>query len=122
MTRKIPGDEPELPFGGPFTSPMGKPFSTPYVGGSKEKGGTSEEAGEDIKTRAATLMLKAMDALRKHPNGLTADEVAAFCWETPFAMRPRITELFNAGQITKGPDRRKNKSGKDAWVWRVMKA
>lgn len=86
--------------------------------GFKEIGGTSEEAAKAIAERAPTLRAQALHLLRQtYPMGLTADEVARSLGETPFAMRPRVTELFNSGLVQKGPDRRINRSGRQAWVW-----
>jgi predicted ArsR family transcriptional regulator len=84
------------------------PHADHYPGapGYKEHGGTSERAA-------------ALRCLQRY-GGLTADEVAARLGETPFAMRPRLTELFNLGQIHKGPDQRRNVSGRWAWVWHCV--
>jgi len=90
----------------------------PASPGFKETGGTSERAAAEMAARAPTLRAAALSCLSQvYPWGLTADEIATRLGETPFAMRPRLTELFTAGLIRKGPGQRHNVSGKRAWVW-----
>lgn len=96
-------------------------FSYPLSPGSKERGGTSEEAAESIAPRAYTLRGRALNLLRReYPAGLTADEIAERCGETVLAMRPRVTELGKLGLIQKTSLCGRNTSGMRARVWRAV--
>ena len=90
----------------------------PFVAGSKEHT-TSREAAEAIEStgRAELLRTRCLDAIKDSIFGLTADEAANYIAETPFAVRPRITELKQRGLIRETGTRRKNASGVSAKVW-----
>ena len=89
-------------------------------------------AGEDdpIRRRGAratfgrTERLRGLvfDLLAGTPPGLTADEVAAALDESVLAVRPRVSELFHAGLIAKTGERRLNRSGLRAHVWKKQTA
>jgi hypothetical protein len=81
---------------------------------------TSKDAAKAIKGRAETLREKALECIRVQAS--TPDEVAAALGETVLAVRPRITELANAGKIQKTGARRKNVSGMSATVWEISHA
>jgi len=66
---------------------------------------------------AGRLRGLALDYLRLHPDGLTADECAAGVLESILAIRPRFTELRARGLIVDSGLRRKNDSGRLAIVW-----
>ena len=78
---------------------------------------TSRKAARDMISRATTLRYKALVAIAESPNGLTADEVAKAIEATPFATRPRCSELVEAEWITASEQRRDNESGHTAVVW-----
>lgn len=78
---------------------------------------TSRAAAESMKPTAAYLQSKCLKALAKGP--MTADEVADDIGETPFATRPRLTELKLAGRIVDDGTRRRNASGRSAKCWRL---
>lgn len=78
---------------------------------------TSIAAGLEIRERADSLRARAMDFLRLSP--MTADEVAAVLDESVLAIRPRVTELAKQGRIEDSGERRQNRSGRSAIVWRV---
>lgn len=52
----------------------------------------------------------------------TPDEIAELLGESPLSIRPRFTELKRVGAIVDTGDRRINKSGNTAKVWRVAGA
>lgn len=79
---------------------------------------TAKDAAHAIKGRAQTLRERALDYIRQHPS--TPDEVAAALGETVLAIRPRITELLNAGKIRKSGRRRYNISGMGAHVMEAV--
>lgn len=89
----------------------------PLFPGAK-RGGTSQDAAVSMAPRASTLREKALRAISGTP-GLTADEVARFLGESVLAIRPRISELKVLGKVVETKHRRKNRSGKDAIVWRA---
>jgi predicted ArsR family transcriptional regulator len=97
-------------------------FSThdPYpVGpGSKERGGTSEEAAERIASRAETVRLQVL-ALLRAGGKLTADEIAKKLKLSVLSVRPRVSELAARGLIERTGGRRQNQSGMNAAVWRA---
>lgn len=82
---------------------------------------TSRDAAKAIAGRTEHLRDRALTAIRNAGQaGLTADEVADKIGETPFAVRPRITELSASKKIERTTTRRKNASGVSAAVWRVV--
>jgi hypothetical protein len=57
--------------------------------------------------------------LRAHPEGATADEIAAALNRSILTIRPRVSELNRMGKIADSGVRRKNASGRNAIVWRI---
>jgi hypothetical protein len=51
----------------------------------------------------------------------TCDEVSAALGLSPFSVRPRLTELRNAGKIKNSGQRRILDSGKKGIVWEVVR-
>jgi predicted ArsR family transcriptional regulator len=89
----------------------------PKAPGYKERT-TSQEAAEAIKPAARMLRDRVLSSLaRIGPR--TADEMAASLGEDILSIRPRFTELRRLGLIEKTGERRPNKSGADANVWRI---
>lgn len=80
---------------------------------------TSKEAAEDVSPRASLLRDRVLALF--DGNALTADECAAALGETAFAVRPRLSELRAMGLIEPTDQRRKNKSGCSARVWRAVR-
>jgi hypothetical protein len=70
----------------------------PDVPGFKVQG-ASQEAAKAMVGAAKTLRARAILCIARAPGGLTADEVAAELGASPFAVRPRITELNRLGLI-----------------------
>lgn len=78
---------------------------------------TAKDAAASMKDSAPILRDKCYKYLLAFP--ATADEVAAALNKTVLAVRPRISELANAGLIEDSGERRKNSSGRSAIVWRA---
>jgi len=94
-------------------------LSYPASPGFKENT-TSKEAAEAVAPDAATMRASALFYLgQNYPGGFTADEVASGLGLSVLSIRPRISELNNAGKIERTGERRKNQSGHSAIVWRV---
>ena len=60
-----------------------------------------------------------LDALRGHPGGLTADELATKMGREPYVVRPRLTELKSAGLVVTVDRRVSARTGKRIAVWAV---
>jgi hypothetical protein len=95
------------------------PVSYPRTPGWTEET-TSREAAEAMEGRADTVRAEVLEALKTRP--MTADEVAQALHESVLTVRPRVTELFQAGRIGRTGERRKNRSGRDAHVFRALAA
>jgi len=79
---------------------------------------TSRLAHQAIRPRKPTLREMALEALARGPS--TADEAADYANVSPFAMRPRFTELLKAGTIEDTGKRRTSSNGKTSAVWRLV--
>jgi hypothetical protein len=82
-----------------------------------KEGDTSREAAEGMRKRAPRLRAAVLACIRSFP-GRTADEIAAALGETPWAIRPRVSELRKAGLVV-NEGRGVNASGKAAHRWRA---
>ena len=89
----------------------------PLNPGFKE-GDTSQQAAESMIDKAPLLRKRCYNTLRMLGSA-TADEVAERLVITPFAARPRFTELKAQGLIVDTGERRPNISGRPAKVWRA---
>ena len=94
-------------------------YKPPYDAASKTPAGPSNEAGDAIRPVAGDLRERVLVVLKRHPAGLTADEVADRIGKSVLAIRPRVAELAAAGAILDTQTRRKNASGRSATVWKV---
>ena len=80
--------------------------------------GTSLEAYEAVLADAPLLRRRCLEAL--NDNGpMTADEIAARLGASVLSIRPRVTELRKEGLIEPTGERRPNRSGRSANVWRA---
>jgi predicted ArsR family transcriptional regulator len=82
--------------------------------------GASQDAADGIAEHAETLRDR-VDRLfdRCDPNGgLTADECAEQLGSEIWSVRPRLSELRRMGRIAETDQRRKNRSGMTATVWK----
>lgn len=94
-------------------------FSCWPLPGFKENG-TSRDAAVAMRSSAAILRERVYAAFKAAgADGLTADQAAAKIDESPFATRPRVTELGKETppRIVKTKMRRRNASGLSAAVW-----
>ena len=73
--------------------------------------GTSQDAANAIEGsgRAARLRTAVLGFYADHSG--TADECAAFLGESPFSVRPRVSELLTKGLLVKTGERRKSSEG-----------
>ncbi len=82
--------------------------------------GTSAEAASSMEPTAATLRAAVLHHLGYWPDqGRTADECAAEMSESVLSIRPRFSELLAANLIVDTGQRRLNRSGRRAIVWRA---
>ncbi|WP_316201658.1 MULTISPECIES: hypothetical protein [unclassified Bradyrhizobium] len=88
----------------------------PNEPGSKT-GGASAEAAKQV-TGRARMLRSTIENLMLKGYRLTSDEIATQMRESPFAIRPRCTELVKRGVLIKTQDRRKNVSGATAHILR----
>ena len=72
--------------------------------------------------RTERLRALVLEVLAAAPDGLTADEIAAQLAASVLAVRPRVSELFHAARIEKTGERRLNRSGLAAHVWKKRAA
>ena len=70
----------------------------------------------------STRALEVLDALRGHPGGLTADELATVMGREPYVVRPRLTELKSAGLVITVGRRASARTGKRIAVWAAQVA
>ena len=89
----------------------------PNEPGFKVAGSTSEAAADSMKPKAAGLRGRVLAVL--HHADMTADECAQVLNKSVLSIRPRLTELKEAGQIEDTGIRRENLSGRNAIVWRL---
>lgn len=78
--------------------------------------GTSQAAAASMQVEAGTLRAACLRTLKTY-GAQTADEIAREIRETPFAVRPRLTELQRLGLVRDSGERRANASGRSAIVW-----
>lgn len=80
--------------------------------------GTSQAAANEMAETAPTLRAAVL-ALFYIYSELTTDEAAELLKESVLAVRPRFSELRQAGMIEPTGGRRTNQSGMTANVWRT---
>jgi len=77
--------------------------------------GTSAAAIKPMKLSG--LRLRVYEYLRRHPDGLTDEELIEKSGVNPNTMRPRRVELYAMGKIKDSGVRRQTRSGSEAVVW-----
>ena len=87
----------------------------PIHPGAKERGGTSEQAAEEVAAVASNLRQAVVQVLSEVGEA-TADEIAEHLHESVLAIRPRCSELVAMGRVQKLARTRSNRSGKQARV------
>ena len=93
-------------------------FAYPPSGTAAGKTDTSLAAARKIHPKTQTMRSRIMEIMATGVK-LTADELAAKLDATPGSVRPRVTELFNNGDLVETRGRRKNKAGNRQIVWRA---
>lgn len=93
----------------------------PATPGFRKGSDTSKEAAEAIAPVASTLRGRVARLFKESfPDSFTADEAAKALNLSPFAIRPRVTELSAAGLLEKTGERRSNPhSTMRAHCWRA---
>lgn len=94
-------------------------YQLKYDTASKTESGPSNVAGDRLRPKSPTLREQVLTVLRRHPAGLTADQIAERMGKSILAVRPRVTELASAGALVDTGKREKNSSGMNATVWRL---
>lgn len=79
---------------------------------------TSLAAFNSITSEAPLLRHLCLEALEEHGPS-TADEIAMNLNRSVLSIRPRFTELLQRNAITDTGERRTNRSGRSAKVWRI---
>jgi predicted ArsR family transcriptional regulator len=92
-------------------------FDYPIHPGSKDTD-TGREAAEAIAPRARGLRTLVLRCLLTN-GAMTADEAADRLGLSPFAIRPRFTELLRDGAIVDTGERRPSVTGRSSKVWRT---
>ena len=77
---------------------------------------TSQAAAEAV---SAETIRANVFTLLADGRGYTTDEAAAFLGYDRYSVRPRFTELRDSGLIVQTDERRQNRSGRYAIVWRI---
>lgn len=92
--------------------------SYPTTAGFKDTT-TSKDAADKLEAsgRARTLRDK-VETFFLAGNRATADEVASALFESPLAIRPRVSELFKKGVIERTGERRRSSNGNSSHVYR----
>lgn len=82
---------------------------------------TSAAAADAVATKAKPLREQAFDLLMAEPAGLTADEIAERLGRHYGSIRPRLTELRDAGRVTDSGLRRSTAMGAMQIVWAAVR-
>lgn len=89
-------------------------FNYPHRPGVKSADDTSAAAAASVD--AATLRHAVVRSIERSGPG-TADQIATRLRESPFSIRPRLSELRALGRVVDTGLRAKNASGRPAIVW-----
>ena len=80
---------------------------------------TSHEAAESVTQSAAGQRTRCLEALHEH-GPLTADEIDALVgWRLTTAGR-RLPELAELGHVKTTSEKRRTRTGRNAYVWRAL--
>ncbi len=94
----------------------------PYIDGEAgfKATGTSQDAAEAVKPKAAQMRQAVLDYLKASGGHLTADEVADGMGLSPLQVRPRLTELLHLYRVEDTGARRPSALGRPSVVWAVV--
>ena len=81
---------------------------------------TSTGAAVQVENRASTLRMAVLSVLKGASGPLSPDEVADILREDKLSIRPRFTELKDAGKIRDSGLRGKTDLGKSCILWEVV--
>jgi hypothetical protein len=81
---------------------------------------TSAQAADRVESRAGTLRASVLDVLRGASAPLSPDAVADILREDKLSIRPRFTELKDAGKIRDSGLRGKTDLGRPCILWEVV--
>jgi phage tail tape-measure protein len=91
----------------------------PNHAGSKETGGTSEQAANQINQKAATIRSRVMN-LMLAKGSMTPEDASEQLGYSILAVRPRFSELKLKGKIYKTSATKLNENGKNVRVWAAI--
>lgn len=83
---------------------------------------TSQAAAGRVEGRAGTLRAAVLDVLRSANGPLSPDAVADIMQEDKLSIRPRFTELKNAGKIRDSGQRGTTDLGRACILWEAIVA
>ncbi len=83
---------------------------------------TSKEAAQAIRSEARTIRAAVLSAVYASRHGLIGSEVVTIVGRDPWVVRPRLTELKDAGYIIKTYQTRPGPSGRPECVWLTCSA
>ncbi|MBS3648723.1 winged helix-turn-helix transcriptional regulator [Pseudaminobacter sp. 19-2017] len=86
-----------------------------YVNGIGHQNTDTSFAAMPSTANAKSMRQRVLELLREEP--MTCDEVAEALKLSPLSVRPRITELRNAGIVVDSGERKKLRSGKTGIIW-----
>lgn len=87
---------------------------------SRRKTDTSTAAYNGIVQASERLRAIVYRTLHANPQGLTVDETCAIAEYPRYSLQPRFTELRDRRVITDTGMRRRNVSGANAIVWKII--
>lgn len=85
--------------------------------GCKSRLDTTQRAADAVEGEADTLRRQSLEILRG--GDFTADEIAERLCRSILSIRPRVSELRKKGLIEPTAERRPNRSGHSAVVWKL---
>ncbi|MEM7227290.1 MAG: hypothetical protein AAF432_00600 [Planctomycetota bacterium] len=80
----------------------------------------SRKAASEMRSKAPTIRQRVYALFQQHIDGLTADECAEMLGLEPDAVRPRVSELKNAGLLERTEALRRSMREKSAHVYRIL--
>lgn len=93
------------------------PYGSEGVGYARTD--TSEAAAKHIVSKSQHLRVQVLAYLKTVKTPQTSDEIADALGKDFISVRPRLTELRNAGQIEDSGVRRKGRYGRPTIAWKV---
>ncbi|MBV7408727.1 hypothetical protein [Maritimibacter sp. DP1N21-5] len=80
---------------------------------------TSEAAAQSAKTSAETLRARVLDVLAASAIPRSAEGIARSMGEHPASVKPRISELRNAGKVRDSKKRGRTDMGRSCILWEL---